>query len=116
MAKGPEWFQKLPKIVRDGIEQTGHFFMGVVAGLTSTYLWLWRRENIKQWPPGDPIWVYTEDGGFTDVDPNYPQSKEYFPADRVWDKAIDELAYSIGFTVGGLTRAGLLIYGGLKWW
>lgn len=115
MGKNPAWYKASPKWAQEAVDQTGHLAIGFSCGLTSAYLYAWWRENIKQWPPGKPI--YLDDDGYAFfADEKQGDWKEYFPADRVWDKSIDELFYHIGFTVGSLTLVGLLIYGGFKWW
>ena len=119
MGKDPKWYEALPKWAQETVDQAGHLGIGIGCGLTSAYLYAWWRENVKQWPPGDPIFIDPEPGSHEDCEYSlvqYEGYEEYFPADRVWDKSKDELFNHIGYMLGNLTRAGLLIYGGIKWW
>ena len=118
MGKNPAWYDKLPKWAQEAVDQTGHIAIGWASGLTFGYLYPWWRENIKQWPPGDPIFVDVDRENFrvTWVEDDNPMGVNYFPENRVWDKSKDELFYHIGYTLGGLTQAGLLLLGGFKLW
>jgi len=101
----PKWLEPL--------EQFGHFWMGFGCGLTFLRLVLWWREFKKQWPPGDPLWV---DKITLTVSPHaFMGAKQYYESDRVWDLAIDELFYNIGYTAGQLTQIGLTVWLTMKY-
>lgn len=116
MGKGPKWFQAIPKWAQDAIEQVGHFWMGVAARLAVVGdLWWWWRESIKQWPPGDTVWVNKKTLDVQTMEPTADVIadgyKPYAPHDRIWDTFVDTLFATIGGVVVNLTVVGLV-----AWW
>ena len=108
MAKGPKFFQKLDKSTQESIEQVLHGLMGFCGEIVGLGQWLlWRRECVKQWPPGDSIEVAI-------LNDNRWSAKLHVPLDRVQDMANDWESYAIGgsvmSTLKSLAIAGLLIY------
>lgn len=116
MAKGPEWFQDLPQVWQDVIEQILHGFMGFGARLSLLDLLIWWREDIKQWPPGKPILIDRLGVAWDGLD--YPHKdghlgKWYFPEDRVVDSRLDSFSFHVGYTLASVVV--YVIMGLLVW-
>lgn len=103
------------------LDQIGHFVIGFVARfLFADYYW-WRREAVRQWPPGKPVNVMhgrEVEGWRKAWSPEYQVEsegvtwgEEYFPADRVKDMMTDMRWYVIGGQCADVVRAGSII-----WW
>ena len=97
----PRWYKALDPKDQEAVDQAAHVLMGFGAGLTFGLLLLWRREWVKQWPPGKP---------FMAIDP----SRQFKPTrvtqlDRVADTKRDLLFMDIGYTAGQVTQAAGLV-------
>ena len=99
MAKGPKWFQSLPKRVQDGIEQTLHLLAGIVAGAFCLDLVVWWREWVDQWPPGEIVHVRRKP--WAKIEPHTQLA-------RVADTKRDLLFFGIGSTIGHVARTVLI--------
>ena len=106
MAKGPEWFQELPKKTQELWEQRAHFAWGYVYGLVGIDRTVFhKREFVTQWPPGKPIYVERDALDRAHVtDEPAEGHKEYLPSDRVADTGNDLKSFAIGGTLGGYTK------------
>jgi hypothetical protein len=82
MAKGPKWFQELPKETQNNIEQAGHFLWGFAESFVfADRIHFWWREFVKQ-----------------------------APIERLWDTKADLLWFRIGGTCGDITKTALLVW------
>ena len=105
----PDWLEPL--------EQTGHFFMGFGARLVFLDYLLWRREAVKQWPPGKPFMI-------ANLEAFHEQTRKAFkgePVDRVVDEMVTQLDrvedmmtdmrwYTIGGTCADVVRAAGVLF------
>ncbi len=121
MGSDPAWYEALPKWWQEVVDQAAHqvlsFFLALVC---ADRLFVWWREWVQQWPPGDPLW-FRANSRHADLclDPEQTSGsrhdsyyrKQLTELDRVEDTKTDYLHYSIGGTVGHLTQVGVLL-----WW
>jgi hypothetical protein len=111
MAKGPKWFQALPKKTQELWEQRAHFGWAYVYGLVGIDRTVFhKREFVTQWPPGDPIYVDRAEDSAHISDVPMEGHEEYLPSDRVADTGGDLKSFAVGGTLGGYTKdLGLIV-------